>query len=38
MKIAVVSDTHDNLSNLRKAIDWIKSQNIKLILHCGDIS
>jgi len=38
MKIAVVSDTHDNWANFKKAIDWIKKEKISLILHCGDIS
>ena len=37
MKIAVVSDTHNNWPNFKKAIDWIKKENIQLILHCGDI-
>ena len=37
MKIAVVSDTHNNWPNFKKAIDWIKKEKIKLILHCGDI-
>ena len=38
MKIAIVSDTHNNWANFKKAIDWIKKENISLILHCGDIS
>ena len=38
MKIAVVSDTHNNWANFRKAIEWIKKEKIQLILHCGDIS
>jgi len=38
MKIAVVSDTHNNWANFKKAIDWIKKEKIQLILHCGDIS
>lgn len=38
MKIAVVSDTHNNIANFKKAIDWIKKENISLILHCGDIA
>lgn len=37
MKIAVVSDTHNNWVNFEKAISWIKKENIRLILHCGDI-
>lgn len=43
MKIAIVSDTHNNISNFKKAIDWISNppaggEKIQLILHCGDIS
>jgi len=38
MKIAVISDTHNNWANFKKAIDWIKKEKIRLILHCGDIS
>lgn len=37
MKIAIVSDTHDNLANFKKAIGWIKKEKIKLLIHCGDI-
>jgi hypothetical protein len=36
MKIAIVSDTHDNWANFKKALDWIKKENIQLVLHCGD--
>jgi len=38
VKIAIISDTHNNWPNFEKAIDWIKKEKIKLILHCGDIS
>jgi len=38
MKIAVVSDTHNNWNNFEKAINWIKKENIQFILHCGDIT
>lgn len=38
MKIAIISDTHDNIPNLEKTLSWIKSQGISLIIHCGDIS
>lgn len=37
MKIAIVADTHNNWLNFKKAIEWIRKENIKLILHCGDI-
>ena len=38
MKIAIISDTHDNLPNLARAAAWIKKEKIKLIIHCGDVS
>ena len=38
MKIAIISDTHNNWANFKKAIDWIKTERIQMILHCGDIS
>ncbi len=38
MKIAIISDTHDNLANFRKIIEWLNNEKIKLILHCGDVS
>jgi len=38
MKIIIVSDTHNNWENFKKTIEWANKENIKLILHCGDIS
>jgi len=37
MKIAIISDTHDNLASLRKAISFIEKGEIKVLIHCGDI-
>jgi hypothetical protein len=37
MKIAIIADTHDNLKNLEKALNWINKAKIQLILHCGDV-
>jgi len=37
MKIAIVSDTHGNAANFKKMVQWLNAQNIKTILHCGDI-
>ena len=37
MKIAIISDTHGNVTNFKKATKWIQKENIQLILHCGDI-
>ncbi len=37
MKIAIVSDTHDNTANFNKAIDFLNQEKIEVMLHCGDI-
>lgn len=37
MRFAIVSDTHDNMANFNKVINFLNKENIKLILHCGDI-
>ncbi|MDA8404717.1 MAG: metallophosphoesterase family protein [Desulfobacteraceae bacterium] len=36
MKIAVMSDSHDNIWNLEKALAIIKKENACMIIHCGD--
>ncbi len=36
MQIAVISDSHDNIWNLRKVIKIIVQKNCKMIIHCGD--
>jgi len=36
MIIAVMSDSHDNIWNLRKALAIIKEKNAGMIIHCGD--
>lgn len=37
MKVAIISDSHDNLANFKKAISLIKKEKIKFLIHCGDI-
>ncbi len=37
MKIAIVSDSHDNLATARKTIAWLNKEKIKILLHCGDV-
>lgn len=37
MKIGIVSDTHDNLPVFTKILDWLNKEEIKTLLHCGDI-
>ena len=37
MKIAIISDTHDHLYNLREAVKIIKEEGVSTIIHLGDI-
>ncbi len=36
MKLAVMSDSHDNIWNMRRAVARIRSEGADVILHCGD--
>ncbi len=36
MKIGLISDTHDNLPLIKKAVEFFNSKNIELVLHAGD--
>ncbi len=38
MKIAIISDTHDNLATLDKFLAYIKENPAGAIIHCGDIA
>jgi len=38
MKIAIISDTHDNLTNLDIFLDWGKNNPVDAIIHCGDVT
>ncbi len=38
MKIAIISDTHDNIPNLEKFLAWSNNNKIGMIIHCGDIA
>lgn len=38
MKIAVISDIHDNLVNLEKCLNWLKTQKIESLICCGDVT
>ncbi|PLW79658.1 YfcE family phosphodiesterase [Candidatus Woesearchaeota archaeon] len=37
MRIAIISDTHENEAALLKAVSMIKKEGIKTVLHCGDL-
>jgi putative phosphoesterase len=36
MIIGLISDTHDNLPYIKKAIKRLKKESVKLVLHAGD--
>lgn len=38
MEIAILSDSHDNLSLLIQSIDFIVKRDIQTLIHCGDIT
>jgi hypothetical protein len=36
MLVGIISDTHDNLAGLQKAIEILKERKIEMLIHCGD--
>ena len=36
MKIGIISDTHDNLPQIKKAVDIFNQEKVELVLHAGD--
>ncbi|MBF0591697.1 MAG: metallophosphoesterase [Nitrospirae bacterium] len=38
MLIGVMSDTHDNLTNIRSAIEIFNHCNVSMVLHAGDFT
>lgn len=37
MRLAIISDTHGNMANFKKIVNWLNKEKIGLVLHCGDI-
>jgi uncharacterized protein len=37
MKIAIISDSHDNLTNIQKFVKVAKKEKFDEIIHCGDM-
>jgi uncharacterized protein len=37
MKIGLISDTHDNIQNIRKAIALFSTKSVSFVIHAGDI-
>lgn len=38
MLIAICSDSHDNIANINKFLNYCAQHQIKTIIHCGDIT
>lgn len=38
MKIAIISDVHNNLVNLKKILDLLKKEKINKLISCGDLA
>ena len=38
MKVAIISDVHDNIPNLKKVLDYCASEKIEKIICCGDLA
>lgn len=38
MKIGVLSDTHDNLSNITTVLETYRDRGIETLIHCGDLT
>jgi len=36
MLIGIMSDTHDNLPAIRKAVDFLNERGVELVIHAGD--
>ncbi len=36
MKIGIISDSHDNIPNLKKALAILEKENCEELIHCGD--
>ncbi len=36
MRVAVVSDSHDNLEKIRKTAEIVNEKEVELLIHCGD--
>ncbi|MDX9913253.1 MAG: YfcE family phosphodiesterase [Candidatus Moranbacteria bacterium] len=38
MKVAIISDIHNNETNLKKVLDYCENKKIKKIICCGDLA
>ncbi len=38
MELGILSDTHNNIVNLKKALKVFHASNVQILIHCGDIT
>jgi uncharacterized protein len=36
MKLAVISDTHDNIVKIKSAVSFFNKEKVDFLIHCGD--
>ena len=36
MKIGIISDSHDNVPNIKSAVSYFNSEDVSAVLNCGD--
>ncbi len=36
MEIGIISDTHNQLENFERAVSYLNSKRVDLVIHCGD--
>lgn len=36
MLLGIMSDSHDNMNAIRKAVDFFNKKNVRIVLHAGD--
>jgi len=37
MRIAILSDSHDHIINLRTAVKYCNAYSVSMLIHCGDL-
>jgi putative phosphoesterase len=37
MKIGIIADTHDDVNNLKAALETLQAEGVTTLLHCGDV-
>ncbi len=38
VKIGIISDTHDDVEHLQRALELLRREHISVVIHCGDLT